>query len=157
MAELEKVTVRLGERDFEVAAAGFARARVWKQRLINEVQPIFATLADAPGIQFETPADLLKLLPLAETLIVGGVGTIFELLIDYAPTLAAERGYIEEHASDKQIVAAFQEVVGLADPFGVVALLNLRLGRGVNGTSASLPSANGISASTRPTRSQKGK
>jgi len=94
MSDLEKVTVRLGARDFEVTAAGFARARAWKQRLINEVQPIFATLADAPGITFESPADLLKLLPLAETLIMGGVATIFELLIDYAPALAAERALL---------------------------------------------------------------
>lgn len=135
MIEIEKITVKLGEREFEIQQAGFLRAKPWKKRLLEEIKPLFELLSGAPNLEFNSPSDLLKLLPMAESLLVEGVEIIFEMLIAYSAELEAERAYIEAHATDKQIVSAFQEVVLLADPFGLIAQANKRIGRATIGTS----------------------
>jgi hypothetical protein len=135
MVEIETICVRLGEREYTIAQAGFARARPWKQRLFAEVKPLFERLNGAGEMAINSPSDLLQLIPVAEDLFVEGLDTIFDLLLTYAPALGEDRAYIEEHATDKQILTAFQEVVVLADPFGVVAQMNRTLGRRTNGTS----------------------
>lgn len=95
---------------------------------------------------FEKPEDLFKLFPLAESIFIQGIEAIYELLIAYSPVLAEEKDYIAENATDRQIVAAFREVVTLADPFGVVAGLNRQIGRGTIGTLSNSQSVNGASA-----------
>lgn len=134
MVEIESVTVKLGEREYLIKQAGFLRSKPWKQRLLNEIKPLFDTLNGAPDLEFNSPADLVKLLPLAETLLVEGVETIYSMLLAYSAELEADREYIETYATDKQIVKAFTEVVLLADPFGVVSQLNRKLGRAQIGT-----------------------
>lgn len=146
MAEIQRVTVSLGEREFEVQTAGFKRAKPWKARLFADVKPLFEKVGASTNIEFATPTDLLKLLPLAEELFVDGLDLVCDMLITYSPALEAERDYIEEYATDKQILAAFQEVAALADPFGMIQLMTRRFGRAVTGTSSSLPLANGDSA-----------
>lgn len=143
MIEIKSTTVRLGEKDYEIREAGFIVSKPWKKRLIDEIKPLFEVLNGAGEIEFNSPADLVKLLPLAENVFVEGIETIFELLMAYAPAVASDREYIAQHATDRQIVAAFREVVYLADPFGVVTQLNRQLGRGLTGTLSNSPSASG--------------
>ena len=146
MVEVESATFQLGEREFTVPQAGFLRAKPWKKRLFEEIKPIVEQVGGVTGIEFSSPADLLRLVPTVETLFLDGIDTMFDLLVSYSPLLEAERDYIAEYATDKQILAAFQEVVKLTDPFGMVANLNQLAGRRAIGTSSSLQSANGISA-----------
>lgn len=146
MIEIRTVTARLGERDYEVKEASFIVSKPWKQRLVEEIKPLFEKLSGAPNMSFEKPEDLFKLFPLAESIFIEGVETIFNLLIEYSPTLAADKEYIANNATDRQIVAAFREVVVLADPFGVVSQLNRQIGRGTIGTLSNSQSANGTAA-----------
>lgn len=141
--EIQSATLRLGDTDYTVRAAGFRRAKVWKKRLLSELKPLFENLNGAPGMEFNKPEDLFKLLPLAENLLVDGVDSVLMLLLSYDPALEAARAEIEENASDRQIIEAFREVVSLADPFGIAALLNQQLGRVQSGISLSLPSPSG--------------
>lgn len=134
MIEIRTVRVLLGETEYEIREAGFVVSKPWKQRLINEIKPLFEKLSGAPDIVFEKPSDLFQLLPIAESIFIEGIETIFELLLEYAPGLKADREKIAATATDRQIVAAFREVVTLADPFGVAAQLNQRFGRGMTGT-----------------------
>ena len=151
--EIERVVLLLGEREFEVAEASFLRARPWKKQLIDEIQPLFTELSEAQDMEFAGPADLLKLMPLAEKVLIEAMDKVFGLLIGYSPVLEAEREYIEGHATDKQILGAFQEVVRLADPFGMIAQFNRRIGRSGSGTLSSLGSPNGASPSKKRRRS----
>lgn len=137
MVEIESTTVRLGEREYTIQTAGFVRSRPWKKRLLEEIKPLFERLNGASEMQFNTAADLFKLFPLVEDLFINGLETVFDLLIAYAPDLEADKEYIEAHATDKQILAAFQEVVKLTDPFGFATQLNRRIGRAPTGTSSS--------------------
>lgn len=143
MIEIEKVSIMLGEKEYIVTQASFMRAKPWKKRLFEEIKPLFERLGGASEMTFASPADLFALLPLAEQLFIGGIDIIFDLLVTYSPVLEAERAYIEAHATDKQIMGAFQEVVKLSDPFGIVQQLNRRLGLRTNGISSSLPVASG--------------
>lgn len=134
MIEIESVTVKLGAKEYTIQQAGFLRSKPWKQRLFEEIKPLFERLSGASDIKFDSASDLFQLLPLAEDLFVSGIETIYDLLVAYSPDLEADREYIEAHATDKQILAAFQEVVKLSDPFGVVSQLNRRIGLKATGT-----------------------
>jgi hypothetical protein len=136
MSQIESATLVLGEREFVVQTAGFMRSKPWKKRLFEEIKPLFEKVSDAPNMEFNNAADLLKLLPLAEELFTDGLDLVFDMLISYSPVLEDDREYIGCHATDKQILAAFQGVVVLADPFGVVATLTRQLGRTAIGTSS---------------------
>lgn len=134
MIEVREISVRLGDRDYTIREAGFVIAKPWKKRLIDEIKPLFDRLSNAPDMTFEKPSDLFQLVPLMELVFIEGIETIFDLLLDYAPALKAEREYIADNATDRQIFAAFREVVLLADPFGLVQQLNRRFGREPTGT-----------------------
>ena len=143
MIEIESVCVRLGEREFAIRTAGFVRAKPWKKRLLTELQPVFEEIGGATNMSFNSPADLLKMIPLMQSIFLDVTDKMLELLLAYASELEAEREYIEQNATDKQIMAAFQEVVKLSDPFGVVALVTRTYGLTTAGTSSNLVSANG--------------
>jgi len=144
MSQIESATLYLGEREFVVQTAGFMRSKPWKKRLFEEIKPLFEKVSAAPDIVFNTAADLLKLVPLAEELFTDGLDLVFDMLITYSPVLEAEREYIENYATDKQILAAFQGVVILADPFGVVATMTRRIGRTATTTSSNSHVASGV-------------
>ena len=135
MIEVETMTVKLGEREYTVQQAGFLRSKPWKKRLLTEIKPLFDEIGGLQGMEFQTPADLLKLMAVMESIFLDGIDSVFELLLAYAPALEEDRAYIEAHATDKQILFAFQGAVKLADPFGVVALMSRRYGLSATGTS----------------------
>jgi len=134
MIEIESTVVKLGEREYTIQQAGFLRSKPWKKRLLDEIKPLFEQVGGLGDLRFETPADLLQLIPIAEDLFIDGIDIIFDLVVAYSPELEAEREYIEAHATDKQIFSAFQEVVKLADFFGVVNQLNRKIGLKTIGT-----------------------
>jgi len=135
MIEIETISITLGEKEYQVQEASFLRSKPWKQRLFAEVKPLFAQVSEAQEIEFNTAADLVKVIPLAETLLIDAMDKLFELLIAYSPVLEDDQEYIANNATDKQILAGFQEVVKFADPFGMTQGLNRRIGRATNGTS----------------------
>lgn len=135
MVEVESTVIKLGDKEYTIKQAGFLKSKPWKKRLFEEIKPLFERLSGASDIHFDSAADLFQLLPLAEDLFVSGIETIYDLLVAYSADLEADKEYIEAHATDKQILAGFQEVVRLSDPFGVVSQLNRRIGLKATGTS----------------------
>lgn len=154
MIDIQTVTVRLGEKEYTLHEAPFGRAAPWRRRLVEEVRPIFEQVSELPGIRLETPADLRQLFPVAERLFVDATEQIFDLLIAYSPELEVDRAYIETHASDRQIFAAFQEVIKLADFLALIPQIRRAGLGGMNGTSSNSPSQNGASRRKRRKASQ---
>lgn len=150
MADLRSITVKLGEREFEIKEAPFSRSKPWKKRLLAEVKPLFEQLSGLPEMEFGRPDDLLKLFPVVEHLFLDGIDTLHDLLLAYSAALEAEADYITDHASDRQILAAFQEVLQLADPFGVIQGMNQQIGLAMISTPSNSPSVNGAVASMTP-------
>ena len=145
LVQIDSFTAQLGDREYQIKTAGFIRSKPWKRRLIDEVQPIFEEIGKAEKLKFDAPADLLKIIPVMETLFLDSIDKFWDLLRDYAPELEEDKEYIEAHATDKQILAAFQGAVKLADPFGVVGLMMRQVGLKMTGTSSNLQSASGDS------------
>lgn len=143
MVEIETITIQLGEREYTISEAPRVRSRPWKERFMMEINPLFARISDAKDREINGPEDILALFPVFESLFTSSFDEIFELLITYAPELEADREYIENHATDKQIFAGFLGVTRLADPFGMVDILRLMIGRRIFRTQSNLPSANG--------------
>jgi hypothetical protein len=143
MVEIQTTTVRLGEKDYTVKEAGHLRAGPWNKRLIAEIKPLFEQISGAQEIQFNTASDLLQLWPVFEQIFTDALDTVFEMLVTYSAELEADRDYIGNHATNRQILAAFREVARLADPFDLVPALTRQIGLGGSGTLSKLPSANG--------------
>jgi hypothetical protein len=137
MVDIKTVTVKLGEREYIITEAGFMRAKKWKSLLMGELKPLFDELNGAQNISFDTPSDLLKIAPFIERIFLQAIDTIFDLLLVYAPSIETDKEYIENHATDTQIFAAFQEVIKLADFLGLTAQFSRRIGRTTIGTSSS--------------------
>jgi len=146
MIEIRTVRGLLGEREYTIREAGFAASKVWKKRLMAEVKPLFNTFSDAPNMTFETPADLMNLFPLVESIFVDGIETIFDLLLEYSPALKEDREYIEANATDHQIVSLFREVILLSDFLGLIAQMSASNGPVMTGTLSNSQLANGVSA-----------
>lgn len=134
IVDVGSVTVRFGDRDFTILEASALRAKPWKQRFLDEVMPILTRVSEASEVKFESPADLFQLAPLAKELVVDSAVLLLDLLFEYSPELEAERAYIEANATDRQILAAFQGVIKLADFLGLTSQLNRQFGRLMIGT-----------------------
>lgn len=126
--QVETTTVTLGNRDYTIQTAPYVRSAPWRRRLVEEIKPLFDQAANVPNMTFETPEDLLKLWPMLTAILVDGIDTIFDMLISYTSVLGDDKEYIENHATEKQIMAAFQEVIRLSDPFGLAQLFARRTG-----------------------------
>lgn len=149
MIDVQTIKIRLGERDYTIREAPHGRATVWRRRLVEEIKPIVEQVTSVTDIQFDTPADLLQLLPVAECLFVEGIDQIFDLLIAYSPELEEGREYIEANASERQIFGAFQEVIQLADFFGLIPQIHRAGLANLSGISSSSPSRNGATRSRK--------
>lgn len=154
MLEIKTIQVKLGEREYTIRQAGFRRSRPWKERLLEEVKPVFEQIAQIEKRKFNTIEEMLELLPVAQSILVDSMENMGDLLLAYSPELEADKEYIEEYATDAQVFQAFQEVLQLMDFFGAIPLMNEKIGQMKTGTSSSLPSANGDSRRKKPQGSQ---
>lgn len=157
MIDIQTVTIRLGEKDYTISEAPYGRSGPWRRRLVDEIKPIFEEVSGLTDIQFETPADLLQLWPMAERLFVDGIDQIFDLLIAYAPEFEQDRSYIEAHATDRQLFAALQDVIRLADFLSLIPQIR-RAGLGAGaGILPNSQSANGATPRRKRKASQSAK
>ncbi len=136
MVSIETATVRLGDKEYTISEQPRVRAKPWRVRLLEEVKPLFAQLENAGNLSFDQPGDLVKVLPLLEAVMLDGLDSIAALTVTFAPELEADREYIEQNATEKQIMACFMEAVKLSDPFGLANQIGRLSGLRVNGTSS---------------------
>ena len=143
--KLQSRTVVLGEKEYTITEAGHRRAKGWKKAFLTSLyQPLQAQLVELNALDLNglDLGDLPTLSPFVTTLLTDYVDAIAELVITYAPALEDDREAILDTASDRQFLAAFWEVLKLANPLSVEALAQLS-GLAKIGTSLSLPSPNG--------------
>lgn len=123
-----QVTFALGVMDegrtYTIGPAPFVRSQPWRHRLMQSVGPLIKQVAGAPDLEFNTPDDLLKLLPLVSSLLVEAIDEVYELVVMYHPSLEADREWIRDNASEGQLVGAFFKILEVADPFGLKRFLD---------------------------------
>lgn len=142
---LQTATVVLGETEYTITEAGHRRAKGWKKAFIERFfQPLQARLVEINTLNLDTLTlgDLPVLSPFLRELLTDTIDNVAELVISYSPVLEADKDAILESASDRQIIAAFWEVLKLANPLSVETIAQLS-GLAKIGTSQNLPSPNG--------------
>lgn len=123
--QVETVTFALGiedQREYTVGPIPHARSEKWRGILLSDLKPIFEELGAASDIEFATPADLIKVVPLIQTVLGDTLDIVFRLVVSYHPALSKDKRWIKNHASDKQLIHALTQILKVADPFGLDSL-----------------------------------
>lgn len=148
--QIRVATVVLGEKEYQIEEAPILRSRAWRKTFYNTLMPLLKELGGVQGIEFDRPEDLLQLVPLAEQIVVNALDEVVDLLLLYSPILEEDQDYILNHATERQAVAAFQEVLKLAVPFEIDCLIARAPGLARAMTSSNSPSPNGCSSEVKP-------
>lgn len=157
VVNIEYAEIMLGERLYEVSAAGLKRSEKWRNGLQFEINGILGLLKEQGGV-FEK-IDLSNLKEIANMGLVELVpvlGEVFarlnlsmtnlgNLIIAYHPALEKDVAYILENATTRQTFAALIEMVKFEYPFGTILSRPSPPGPPEPTTSPSLPSPNGES------------
>lgn len=126
---LPSVNVTLGEKTYAITPLPIGPAKAWRERVREPFRELTGIIAGYQDLQLVgedgqvNAAGIASLIGSAEGLLLGAVDLISDLVIDYAPALQADRDYIDNHAYDAQMVAAFKEVLRLAFPLGEIRSL----------------------------------
>lgn len=117
---MRTIPIVLGGRTFEAPQLTIRADAKWRELAMPLVEPI-AEMAMASRVANPTPERLVKL-AFASALFVDPMATLNAVLA-YAPTLEAERDWIEEHAVAEEALAAL-----LALFFGMGAPMSMPTG-----------------------------
>jgi len=135
------VTVELGERTYTISEAPYVRSKTWRGKLASVLQPRLRTALGLKDMTIEKPEDLIGLIEPLQWAALEAVDEMFDLLMAYDKALESDKEYIEQHATESQIVSAFGKLLEMADPFGLVR--QLRSGLGTAARSMSLQGQSG--------------
>lgn len=120
---MDTVKVVLAGREYEISPLPLKASRVWRQTLGRPVQDMVEILSQAETLQLNNPADLVQILEVIKTNLIGAPDLVFEAVCAYCPAIGRERERLEEEAFDAEILDALVEVLKLAFPFS--RLLNM--------------------------------
>jgi hypothetical protein len=116
----QPIKVTLGEKEYEITPLPIAPAREVRHQFEAILTPIVDTLKTMPDTNLTDMTALAAIVSVVKDSLMGMVDIAFDLLLVYAPNLAADRQQIETTAYDDQVMLAFVEVAKLLYPFGSV-------------------------------------
>lgn len=134
---MKSTTVTLGGREYTIEQKPMGATARWREKLRNgRVLLIFQSL-DHLIAQFNTVSKdvadgglanidvadafgLAHILPVAMDALTNSIDEVWELVFEYADTVAADREWLEENAYDEDGVAAFLVVLGQCYPITVL-------------------------------------
>ena len=86
----------------------------WRALLEGPFGELVGAIQRLPQMELNSPEDLATVVQGVQSLLLGSIDQVRELVVAYAPDL----GEVVEEAYDSEILDAFAEVLGLAFPFG---------------------------------------
>ena len=110
------IDLTFGGKAFSIPVAPVKRARAWRQGLKEPLALVLGAVQAATTVRLETAADLSALAEQLLPVLLDATDILFELVLDYAPALKAEREYLESHAIDEEVVDAFVAILKRAFP-----------------------------------------
>lgn len=110
--------VTLGGVEYEIQQLPIKQSREWRDQLRGPFSGLVGVLESAGQIRMDSGRDLGGLIRSMETVLLGSVDLIIDLLYKYSTVISHDRQRIEETATDDEAVAAFTEVIKLAYPLG---------------------------------------
>ena len=112
--QIQKKAILLGRKEFTVLEASHARAQAFWRIVLDEAGPVMRRVEElAGGLSFQ---DLGELSPVLSAAMLETPDVAYRALVAYDDTLAAHADWIEENATDRQIVIAFFQLVELSRP-----------------------------------------
>lgn len=144
---MKAVDVVLGGRTFQIAIKPRAIARQWRKQFKETLMEALTTLNANTSLELTNTTDLKGVMEQVIPLLVDLVDTVAVLFLAYATEV--EAAYLDEHATDDEVIAAFIEVVKLAFPLESVMALLGRMGSTILTNS---PAPSGASAAKNSTR-----
>lgn len=135
-----------GEQTLIVPQARVRQAREWRRQLSQELTGMMEAMAAGTQLELATVEDINVLVSQLLPMLLRAPDTILSLLLRYSGVLADAQEYIEEHATDEQVVNAFLTVLKAAYPLAPLMQL---LGPEKRETSANSPPPRGR-ASMKP-------
>jgi hypothetical protein len=115
---METVRVTLGEREYEIVPLPIKANRAWRRELGQPLQQLMGILAEADELKLDSPADLVRILEIAQASLLGAPDLIFEAVCRYCPAINHDRELIEEAAFEAELMDVFVEVLKIVFPFG---------------------------------------
>lgn len=151
---LEKRTIVLGEREYEIVELKARKNAGWRNAVETQLAPLLELIELAgKGMELRSSVDIMRLANQIGPLLVKAPDVVNDLLFAYAPNLAADREQILDGSYDSELAAAFVTVLGLAYPFGgLVKLASLASGSLATTsaeTSKNSPAPNGEASAKR--------
>ena len=118
---MQKATVDLAGRTYEVEELGALANSEWRQALVSEYGTLLHELMGAINTDYDTPEGLSRLGSLAGRLVFalgGSIEDIRERVLSYSPVLTIDRERLLAEGYDSEFLEAFVRVIQLAYPFG---------------------------------------
>lgn len=143
---MKSVTVTLGGESYTIHELKARPNAEWRKRLQELLAEVTSLLENAPKLELTTES-IVGLIQSAQRLVLSSPDRLRELLLAYAPELAAQQDRIEAEAYDSELLTAFVEVLKLAFPFG--SLATVVSGALSKATSPSSPGPSGDSGTTK--------
>lgn len=137
-----ETTITLGGRAYTVAVATMKRSREWREKFQHELLTIVGGAKAIGTVQLaadDGTVDFGRIVAAVQTLspiAFGMFDRAAEMVFAYDGQLDNDRDWIEENATDEEMLTALWQVVQLAFPFGAI-IERLPTGLKPNGTSAS--------------------
>ncbi|MEZ4684200.1 MAG: hypothetical protein R2932_59315 [Caldilineaceae bacterium] len=146
---MNSVTITLGGVEYKVAELPARKNSQWRQYFEEKLGPLLALVEQAGGgMAISTSDDLLQIAHQIGRVLVRAPDMVTDLIFAYAPALMSDQERILDEAYDSELIKAFQQILGLAYPFGGLARQLGSLASGSTGSASpttlkNSPSVNG--------------
>jgi len=119
---MKSITVTLGGAAYPVNELPARKNSEWRGQFQTALGPLLNLVGEAgAGLEISGSDDLMKIANQVGRILVDSPDTIRELIYQYAPNIDADCEWIESEAYDSELITAFQQIMGLAYPFGSLA------------------------------------
>lgn len=110
-------TVMLGEREFVLKELPLRKARAFRETLKTHFGAFISVFEDAPQTDITNTRSVAGLMRGLSDTLLNSVDLAADLLYEYDASIAAQKDYIEDHATSSEVVDAFLALIGLSFPF----------------------------------------
>lgn len=150
------VTVQLGGLEYDVSPIPSARAKQWRDKLLEPFLGVLTIVGGLDKIEINTPADLMRILPYIQEGLIGSVDIVREAVLSYAPDIKEDwdSGDLAE-AMDSEFIQALFKILRLAYPLEQIKTMLPQNGRSAPTTPQKLHLVNGASPKkTQPSKAK---
>lgn len=115
---MKSIKAALAGQTYTINELPRKRNAAWRETFQAEFLDVATAIAGAADTDISQTGNIAEVVRGLMGQINGAVDKLLPMLVDYAPSIAADMARIEEEAFESEIIDAFIEVLALAYPFG---------------------------------------